>query len=64
MKKEPTKCPNCKETDVELFEVEIAGEKKLMCGECRDGFLLTKEEEFDKLNNNQLANNPPDFTAS
>ena len=58
------KCQNCHERDIELYEIEIEGIKKEVCDACRDGYLLTKKEKSDKLNNNQLANNPPDFTAS
>jgi len=39
-----TKCPNCHEEDCDIEEIEIAGEKKLMCDACIDGYNLEKEE--------------------
>ena len=45
MKKEPNRCENCREDGQELFELEINGVKKQVCDACREGFLLTKEQE-------------------
>jgi hypothetical protein len=34
------KCQNCCEVDNELVEVEIAGNKKLFCDACADGYRI------------------------
>lgn len=47
-KQKPIKCPNCKEKEVPLFEIEIGAEKKEWCEECISGYNLIQEENGDK----------------
>jgi len=36
------KCQNCHERDIELYEIEISGEKKFWCDSCITGYNLEK----------------------